>query len=254
MIDMILALHLDTLFQLGGNHSKDKTIYVRDKLLDFLRREEVLLNTSGENFLIARDAVHFIDANNIYSQTTDVNQATVLLQPFFERLLTTGEKWNYYDLKLLSSAIALSQDLEQARNLASKSMERIPDFRINQCVDVLEGGLACNICSRLLYAKYIENDQDEEIINEFEMWFRKLEHLEDKQYKLTFPLDVTKIRWAILNQNAKEIAKLIGDIEYSEDYPDEAIAVVLSEARFYLNSEIYKSLKGGEGTCNTSVA
>ncbi|MCL1990941.1 MAG: hypothetical protein FWG67_08645 [Defluviitaleaceae bacterium] len=247
MIQMKLVGVLEKMFDIGGNHDVKKSLEIREELLEFLRGEELLLAPlEDENVLLAKNAIHFLDANETYAQTSNMTQARTRLQPFFKRLLASDD-WNYYELKLLVGSIYLASDAEEAQTLAIKGSERSADFRVTKNVDVLEGGLACNLCARFLYAKYFEMDTDAAFIaEEFETWFHKLRELEERHYELELPLQVTEIRHAILKQDEVELAKLMEKFEDESDYLEDVINLVISEVRFYTTSKGYLALKGGE--------
>jgi len=245
MIQLELAEILDKMFAIGGNHNTEKAFEIRNNLLDLHSIEDVLLKPYDANIIMTKDAINFLDASAIHAQTTDTVRANAYMAPFFERLLQSDE-WNYYEIKLLVSSMYLTESIEQALELCSKAVKRIVDFQIVDSMDILEGGLACNMCARLLYAKYFENNTKIDLANEFETQLHKLKQLEDANYKLVIPLRITKIRQAVFNQDQELIDELIEKLD--EDYGDynDITNIVKNGVHFYITSEKYNELLGGE--------
>ena len=192
----------------------------------------------NENVIIAKDAVRFIDAHNVYAATSDRIEASVHMKKCFDRL-TQSENWNYYDLKFLVSSVHLIESIEQALELGSKSMLEMVHFRASSNTDIWEGYLALNMCARLLIAKYFDSDIKINLPLRFEEWFSKLERLAEKNSDLSLPFTVTKIRKAIFHKDQDQIFKLREELE--TNYDEDVVNIVRSEISFYLLSERYNS-------------
>jgi len=237
---------LEVLFAIGGNHDRLKSIAIKNRLLDFLKREELLLDGQNDgNINLANDAIRFIDASNVYAITTSRIEAGVHMQPFFERLIHL-DNWNYYVINFLVSSLVFTENVEQALELSAKATQNIIKFRNVNNTDILEGYLASNVCSRILYAEFFDSDVKIDLAQEFRNWFSKLKRLVEKNNMLELISLVTQIKRALFYQVPEEIAKLC--LEVDANYNEKIADMVKGEVSFYLASEKYKSkfFKGGE--------
>jgi len=236
MLKLELIEMLKQMFALGGNHETFKSSEVRKKLLGFLKaeKEEFLLSyQNNENIIVAIDAIRFIDANNIFAKTSNRIEAGIPVKPFFERLMQL-DNWNFYELKFLISLLAFTKNTEQLVELAIKAEQTIRNFRVIDNTDISEGYLACNVCSRLLYAKYFDDDVQTDLAGEFSKWFSNLERLTESNSELELLFLATKIRQSIFNKNFQKIDDLFKIAE--TNYDERLVKVVKSEICFYTAS------------------
>ena len=244
-----LATILDEMFAIGGNHDVKKDLEIRNKIINSFSLEELLLEDHNEiNIRVGKSALHYLDANAVHVQTTDTATASKYMMPFFERLLQSDD-WNYYELKLLIASMYLTPNIEQAHKLYVKAIKRISEFQVVREVDIQEGYLALNMCARLLYTKYFEDDVDIDwVTDQFETCFHRLEVLEsiEDNYQLGIPLLVTKIRQAIFKQDEKPIREFMDELYNWSNSTTEIVNILKSEIRLYKTSEKYFALLGGE--------
>jgi len=235
---------LEELLAIGGNHDSIKTIKMRNKFFDYIRVEEFILNhLDDETFILATDAIRFIDAHNIFASKTNQREASIHLKPFFDRLNGTQlDTWNRYELRFLINSIHLTEAIEQAVELSEKAMKLLVKFYENK--DHMECALACNMCAHLLYTKYFCTNVDVDLIaNEFKIWLRRLEKVagNDNDGRLSLMLLVTKIREALFHHSTHEAHQLQGELE---KYYDEAIAKsVNNEIHLYTTAKEYTNFR-----------
>jgi len=231
---------LEQLFAIGGNQDTVKYIRIRKKLVAFLKTEEFLVNYQmDKNLLVARDAIHFIDALNIHAKTSNKMEASSRLQPFFKRLLQSDD-WNFYELTFLISLLEFTETIEQALQLGSKASHTIRSFGASGNVAFFKSSLSCNMCSRLLFAKFFDKDVNLDLVSsQFHTWFRELEFLVKENNKLDLDFLVTKIRKAIFNTEVTEIRKSLKELKmkYKKVYD-----LIESEVNFYWQSEEFRKL------------
>ena len=241
MLKSELVEILKQMFELGGNHETFKLSEIRRELIDFLKveKEKTLLSyENNENIVVAIDAIRFIDANNIFAKTSDRIKASIPIEPFFERLIVL-DNWNFYELKFLISLLPFIKNVGRAVDLAIKAKQVITNFRVIINTDISEGYLACNICSRLLYARYFAEDVEVEIDQEFAKWFSRLERLTVSNNELEVLFLATRIRKAIFDNDFQKVDDLFKIVE--ANYDEKIIKVVKSEICFYITA------RGGEG-------
>ena len=161
MLKPRLTKVVEEVFGAGGNHDLATDMTCREKLLDFLREEDhLILPLDDANFMLARDMIHFIDADNVYAETTSSKEAFPYMKLFLERMMASEfETWHYYDLKLLIASIQFTESFEQARQLASRAKKRIIQFKHVRPTESLQGYLALNMCARILNAKHVDDDE-----------------------------------------------------------------------------------------------
>jgi len=237
---------LEELFTIGGNFDRLKSIELKNRLLDFIKAEQLSLDYQDNgNTILSHDVISFIDANNVYAATTNRIEAGIHMQPFFERLINLND-WNYYEIKFLVSSLIFTENVKQALDLGTLATQNLIKFRNINKTDVLEGYLASNICSRILYAKYFDNNIEVDLSEQFDVWFLKLKNLAKKNSVLELTFIATQIRRTLLYQVPEETAELCRKVEviYTEKIAD----MIKGEISFYLRSEKYKSnfFKGGE--------
>jgi len=239
---------LDEFFSLGGNHDQIRLLEIRNQLLDFLRIEEILLaEHTDENLLIAKDAIRLIDASNIYVETTNRNLASIHVKPFFDRLRKNKE-WSYCEIQLFVCAINYIEDAEDAVSLAEDARLRLSEFKIVKPVDMLEGVLACNLCSRLLYALYFDNRLTDLTDNfyfwledQFIAWRNCLKDLENKNEQLEFLFLITEIRMALFQQDDQKMKR--HRFILAQNYDQQIIKTIKSGIHYYEYSDEYQQMR-----------
>jgi len=234
---------VEEVLEMGGSHDPAKDIELRGRFLDFLReKDHLILHSNNINLVIARDMIHFLDANKIFAETTNGKKSYPHAKSFLERLMVSDfNEWHYYELKLLSSSIHFTENIEQAMELASKAEKRILQFKGIRLTELMEGALASNMCARLLYAKYFDSDVNIDLVtSEFKIWFRKIEKLTEEDQRnsqLSLLLLVTRIREALFEGYSTGAYQLCEELE---SYPDPKITKLINdEVHFYTTSEEY---------------
>jgi len=227
---------LNELFALGGNQDVLKLNEIRKRLVDFLSHTEQLLGCQdNENVIIAKDAVRLLDALSVYAETTDRNKANSHVQPFFDRLIQS-DGWSQCDLQFLITSVEYIKNVEQLLELSDRAISEISKYQDNNNSAILEGYLAFNMCSRILYAKFFD-DAKTDFLVQFATWALKLENLLDKNNELSQISLITQIRRAIFHRAPTEIVKLCEDLK--NNYDENIHSTVEKEVRFYITSEKY---------------
>ena len=233
---------VDDFFDIGGNHDVAKDKEFRSKILDFLKEEDNILLAPWDdaNIMLAKDMVHFIDADRIYARTTNSKEAYPHVKPFFERLIESDHNnWHYYDLKLLISSVNFTENIEQAVELAEKAEERIIQFKRVRATEVLQGYLALNMCARLLNAKYFDKDVKFDLAYNFESWLEKLDSLADDTKELELALLITKIRWDIFNRDKSQLLILCDNLV--SRFGGAIGKMIRNEVDLYFGSYVFES-------------
>jgi len=245
-LSLELAEILEDLFALGGNHNTVRLLEIRNNLISFLSTEAVLLGclTNADN-VMARDAIRFIDANNIYAKTTNRITASTQIRPFLTRLIKSHHSWNIYELNMLIGAMNYTDHAEQAVALATKATKQIVNFRLVENIASLEGCLATNLCSRILYAKYFDDHVDVALDEQFDAWYLRLKQLARSNHNLDFILLVTKIRKAIFHHDQAKIEQYLEQL--GTQYDETIVNIVKNGIQFYTDSKEYQALlQGGD--------
>ena len=236
---------LEKLFALGGNHDTERLLEFRDEFLGFLKEDDqILMPHNNENIVIAKDAIHFIDALNAYATTTNRVEAGSYVKHFFDRLIGS-EKWNYYEIKFLIGVLSLTSDVKQALSLANKAIQALMDFGADPRFQLLSGLIAYHTISRVLYAKFFENNHDIDLEDTFSQWLLKLKHQAIAEPELRIHFDVAEIKRAILMKDMQEINRLMQDFE--KNYDEKIVKVISNEVNFYIASKGYGLLYKGAG-------
>jgi len=238
MIDSELLELLEELFTIGGSHDISKSIEIRKKLKEFLIKDEYLLgNQSNENVITAKTAIRFIDANNVYANTSDVTKASMYLNGFFNNLISKKENWTYYEAQFLIASCHLTQSVEQTVLLGNKAISSFVNFYDNDYLGIMEGILSCNICARILYAEYFEEgiNSKEYLADEFKNWFTKLRLLAQKHHELELSNLVTKIRYSLFNKEKEWVDKYLEELE--NNYGPQIAKVINREVLYYTSTE-----------------
>jgi len=233
---------LEELLRTGGNHDKLALVKIEEKFLNFLGRKENVMGCSDDiNIVLAKDAIRLIDASCIYATTTDRIEASKSMQPFFDRILEMEWKdWNYYDLLMLVCSINYTETDEQAVALAHKTTLPFIKFKEVENIGVVDGGLSCNLCSRLVYAEFFDEAADFNLISEeFYISYNRLIRLAEDHSSLALPLLVTKIREAVLKQRREEQFTLLDELK--ANYDENIYSAISSEVSFYRVAERYDS-------------
>ena len=240
MLEPKLIEILEEYFAIDHFQNPLALIAFRKRFIAFLRAEENLLApVDDQNIVIAKDIIRLIDANNTYTTSSNRNAASAHLKPFFDRLLGC-EKWGYYDLKALSEAIMFAPTAEFAVELGSKSIMPIVNIRLAGSSDKIQGDLAGSICSRLLYAKYFDDEVIVDLQDKFMTWFKKLERLAENNKELAIPYLYNQVRHALFYQNQEEIFRLCDEVK--KDAVEQSANAVISTVGFYTSSQKYNAM------------
>ena len=180
MVKPRLKKIIEELFAVGGNYDLAKDMELRGKLLDFLREEDhLILPGDDENIRLAKDAIHFIDANILCADKTDDREAYPHIKPFLKRMMdkTNLKNWDYSELRLLVSSISMTESVEQAEELFSKANDGIIAFKRRRLTYNLEGVLVCNMIARILNAKHFDENVTIDLAEKFSSMVIWLENL-----------------------------------------------------------------------------
>jgi len=228
-------------FVIGGNHDSDQFQLIRNQLLDVLREEEFLLSEHvDENVILAKDVIRYIDASSLYAEETNLRKAYTQIKPFFSRLVNSS--WNYYDIQLLAGSIEYTETATQAIELATKAQEYINIFKRVRSTDALEALLAVNLCSRILIAKYFDDQVETSLVIEFQKGLKKLENLVKHNQELAMLLLITKIRQALLSEHDSRAQTLCEELEFQ--YDKQIGATIRNEVEFYQQQRKIKRKTG----------
>jgi len=222
---------LEELFSIGGNHDIKKKVEIRQKIIDFMTADNLFLKNDDDNFIMIKDTIRFIDAQNEFAITTNRDGASAHIKCFFDRISKMQpEQWNYYELKLLVSSLFLIEKIDQAFKLGDNALIAIQQFEDINKVDVFKSSVACNICCRILYAKYFDNVKTN-LSDQFERWFEKLEVLAKEDNHIALDYLVTQIRKAVFYQKRDEIRELLEELETKHN--KKIFDVVFKEVSIY---------------------
>jgi len=256
MLEPKLIQILEELFAIGGNHDIAKTALIRQKLTDFMVDNNLFLKDQDKNFIMVKDTIRFIDAHTNLATTTDRDKASVCLKPFFRRLyIILPEDWNYYELKFLINSLHLVEDIKQALRLGYKSLTIVSKFKDLDNSGALESSIICNVCNRILYAKYFDNHVHDKIdlAQEFNKWFEEFERLAKKSSKIELDFLVTKIRKALFFRDRQLVGELLNELKtrYDEkvfDTINNAVIMYYTKFDSIKSNSIFDSrtIEGGE--------
>lgn len=237
MLKAELIKILEKLFTLSGNHDVTRLLELRDEFLNFLREEKQLfMDHDDVNIMNTMDAIHFIDALNIYASTTNRAEASTYVQPLFRRLLET-EEWNYYELRFLIGALSYTVDVNQALSLADKAIEILMNFRADNRFKLLSGLVAYHTLSRILYAKFFEDNHNVNLENLFEQWFSKLKWQLLDEPKLKVHFNVAEVKCAIFVKDSPKVSLLMQ--EFENNYDEKIVKAISNEINSYIASKGY---------------
>lgn len=240
MLEPMLIEILEDYFAIEDTYVPANLIPIRKRFLEFLRAEENLLApVDNKNVVIAKDTIRLIDAHNIYTTTSDRIASSWQIQPFFDRLLTYDD-WSYYELKILADAIMFAPTASLGVQLGAKSILPIVAVRLAGSSDLIQGRLAGNLCSRLLYAKYFEDDNTIDIEDKFLTWFKKLERLAENNKTLALAYLQNQVRHALFFQHQEEIFRLC-ELVKTELHEQKANAFI-STVSFYTAAKKYNAM------------
>lgn len=241
MLKPRLTKIVEEVFAIGGNHQPAKDMELREKLIDFLKEEDhLILSDDDENIRLAKDVIHFIDADRLLAKTMNNKEAYHHVKPFLERLLIS-DSWHYDELRLLISSINFTENIEQAINLAAKAEERIFEFKRFRSTDILDGYLALNMCARILNAKYFDRDVKISLAPQFTYWLNKLKYLVESNKELELALLITKVRRDIFNRDESDIFTLCDDL--IPRYDEKIGQMIRNEVDFYIEAGVFEKKK-----------
>jgi len=212
---------------------------IRSKLIEYLCQEENLLSDCGNrNVILAKDTIRVIDALNIYIVQPEMGLASEKIQPFFDKLLEK-KSWDYYDVKLVASSITLTVDVELAIKLGNMAIVPITEARIAGDTSFIHALLACNICSRILHGKYLEEKTTVDLDEKFMTWFKISERLAEDDFNLRMLFLVNQIRYAVYYQKRDLLFKLCQDVE--KECSPHVSKTILSKVSFYTSTRKYNA-------------
>lgn len=87
----------------------------------------------------------------------------------------SAEKWTYYELTLLIGVLHFAGSSKQVLSLATKAIEILREFKAGNRSDFLAGLIAYHTISRILHAKFFDDNHDINLEEKFASWFLKLE-------------------------------------------------------------------------------
>ena len=140
---------LDELLSIGCNFKPDESAKVEVKLKEYLKNNE-------DDFLI-RDALIILKTFEADYKYNDLKTCCELSVPIFERLNNTSE-WNIYDFRILTYVIHYADTYLQTHALATKALKELESHSHERLYHPLKLNISLNTTSRLLRAKFYEND------------------------------------------------------------------------------------------------
>lgn len=236
MLKNNLIESLEKLFALGNNHDTTRLLEIRREFINFLKEDDqLLIPHADENIVLAKDAVAFIDAQILDATTSNKTEAGNHLKPFFERLMNS-EEWSYYELRTLGGSLSLTSNVEQSISLANKAVMVLMNFNTPHS-GIWSGVIAFHVLSRILYAKFFEDDITIDLDEAFGQWFVKLKHQVPDNPELQMYLEIAEVKQAIFKKDNQAIMLLMR--EFEEKYDKEVVRVVTSEVDYYVASKKY---------------
>jgi len=233
---------VEEFFKLAGNHDLDKYNEIRNRLLNFIRDEELFLDTTDRNFILATYIIRLIDADKVYAGTTNSKEAYLYAKPFLECFMESDlNEWDYYELKLLIGAINFTENIEQAMELASKAQKRVYQFKRVRLIEILQATLDLNMSARILNAKYFDDDVQIDLVAQFDSLLIRLECLVNEKKNKTLELFflVARIRWNIFNRDCSQVVSLCNSLD--DRFGEEIGQMIKNEADFYMGTNVFES-------------
>lgn len=219
MIKSRLTNIIDEFFAIGANHDLSADRVCRAKILEFLREEDnLLLPWDDENLVLGKDVIHYIDASNVFAQTTEREKAYYILKPFLDRMLETeSDQWHFYHLNLLSASFCFTATLKDAQILEKKALHRISQFKRLRDTKAVEAVMACQLTLRILDAQTFDQDDKIDFERYFKQQLRRLKGIADADQAYEFYFKIGQIRWEIFNGHPKPARKLCDELETNTD-------------------------------------
>jgi len=204
-----------------------------------LREEDhLILPDNDQNITLAKNAIYFIDADDAYAKTTKSKEAHKHASPLLHRLMETEpEDWNHYDLNFAVSSINFTETIGQAIDLAKKANQSIINFKRIKSTDMIEAALACNVCARILNAKFFEEYESHQLTRQFDKNLNILEHIVGYNKDLELMLLVTKIRRKIFNHDLSDIFVLCEQL--IPQYDEKIGEMMRNEVEFYIEMDVF---------------
>ncbi|MCL2574536.1 MAG: helix-turn-helix domain-containing protein [Defluviitaleaceae bacterium] len=148
-MDLLKYQLLDEIFKLANNHDVTKIKKMEDKL-------SVYLETNSSDAQI-EDGLRMLKAFSVENKDNDFDISQELVAPIFERLADT-DKWDFYDIKLISAVLGGASTAEQAYNFSKKTLKELKAYSDDKLYKNVKLSIYMNTLSRLLRAKYFDSD------------------------------------------------------------------------------------------------
>ena len=157
---------LEELVNIGANYKIEELLAIRKRFFNYLSEEGRMLRVfdNPEEYVHARDAINFIDANLILHRTGSPEQANVFSQSVLDRLETLRasnrkeNRWTYYDIVFYTGLCISAVDMKQLvlmHDHARLKLEELGD-------PLLMAKLMTNYSTRLLIALFWDFEKDSE--------------------------------------------------------------------------------------------
>ena len=159
---------LDELFSLNGNHYIDKIKEIKDELSDYL--------VANSDDVQIRDGLRMLEAFSAENINNDSDTSRELVAPIFERL-AHADKWDIYDIKLISSVLGGASTADQAHTFAQKALSELEEYSDERGHTNIKLSIYMNTQYRLLRAKYFDSDNlipSDELTKRFHTYYRAI--------------------------------------------------------------------------------
>ena len=143
---------LDELFSVGGNFRPEESAKVEVKLKEYAK--------NNEDDILIRDALIILKTFEADYKYSDLKACCELSIPIFERLNSLSE-WDIYDFRFLTYVIHYADTYLQTHTLATKALKELENHTHERLYHPLKLNISLNTTSRLLRAKFYENNTQE---------------------------------------------------------------------------------------------
>lgn len=151
---------LESIFLTGGNYKPKELEVIREKLVQYLEKEDDLQ---------IRLAISFVDAVMEYGKSDDIDVACEKAAPIFEKLLGDVE-YSFFEIRLLAGVSNYAESFEDALILTRTALEQLEKFCSEPRYLFVKFALCHNLTERLLRAKYCDRHYTNSS-NEIEEYF-----------------------------------------------------------------------------------
>jgi len=222
------------MFAIGGNHNPEESNLIEAKLLNYIE-------VNGDDPQV-NDCLRILKIFREESEFNDYEGSCAIASPIFERL-NSADKWDFYDIRILSATVDYAGTFEQVYQLAEKALNELEKYPHEECYTVVKLSIRMNTIVRLLKTKYFDMDDlapSDELENVFSIYANAVIDIIEKG-KFPIHKGALLIRKGLFYQDNQLINKgfaLLEEIGASEVY--RMMEADASEYNFFLGIKMSK--------------